>query len=518
MFNIQKDGEIGANAGQGDGEADAGMPPSSLDAADRSLRDMEPARLEIPSGSPMTIPHHPTGAVSSTTQASSVDEKEPRRLDNRAQAMFVGKDKPPSLSWPQPTVKLPEYTDQDEDIEIQGDAGHGESCPEQLPLPEAISVTPGSALKSFGSDTDIPNDMPTPQIEAQFPSSALGSTDSHLPTNSFGSTTTDYDAMYPQAVDFTDMQNMAMAQAPFMGIPPHMYLAGPQMWAPYGHVPPHMFGGFPGVPGAVEGGDDSLQSTAEDLEQKATELMAVARRMKQTARQQARWSGSVASSAGSQRGSLASMTGEAAAGASKGRQAALSQTLEMQDDDKTTVMLRNLPNDYKRDMLLNLLDSEGFVGRYNFVYLPMDFKRMAGLGYAFVNMETPEDAQEAWKHFVGFQNWTLQSQKICEVAWGEPLQGLDAHIERYRNSPVMHEDVPEEFKPVLFKQGQRSPFPEPTKRIRPPRMKYRTPAAEGRESRASTADAVVMAPAAAGSAGPAGGGSEGGGATDKFVD
>jgi len=180
-----------------------------------------------------------------------------------------------------------------------------------------------------------------------------------------------------------------------------------------------------------------------------------------------------------------------------------------EDGERTTVMLRNIPNDYTRNMLVDLLDSEGFKGRFNFVYLPMDFKRVAGLGYAFVNMETPEDANEAWKHFNGFKQWTLQSMKVCEVAWGQPLQGLKKHIDRYRNSPVMHDDVPEEHKPVLFNRGQRIPFPHPTKRIRVPRMKYRTPA-EGRASTASpTADVAAMAVAPAGSRRPAGGGSEG---------
>jgi len=153
----------------------------------------------------------------------------------------------------------------------------------------------------------------------------------------------------------------------------------------------------------------------------------------------------------------------------------------VEEEQRTTVMLRNLPNNYTRDMLLELLDDQGFNGKYDFVYLPVDFKRMAGLGYAFVNMEKHEYAEEVWKHFDGFTGWTLSSPKVCQVAWGDPLQGLEAHIERYKNSPVMHEDVEEMFKPVIFKGGQRQEFPEPTKRLKPPRMKYRTPA-EGRTS------------------------------------
>lgn len=140
--------------------------------------------------------------------------------------------------------------------------------------------------------------------------------------------------------------------------------------------------------------------------------------------------------------------------------------------DRTTVMLRNLPNDYTREMLLSLLDSEGFKGKYDFVYLPVDFKREAGLGYAFVNLISNEEAENIRSHFNGFQAWKTQSQKICEVAWGDPLQGLEEHIDRYRNSPVMHPDVTDEAKPALFKDGVRIAFPEPTKRIRLPRFKH----------------------------------------------
>ena len=39
----------------------------------------------------------------------------------------------------------------------------------------------------------------------------------------------------------------------------------------------------------------------------------------------------------------------------------------------------------------------------------------------------------------------MSSQKVCEVCWGNPLQGLGAHIVRYRNSPVMHQSVPDEY-------------------------------------------------------------------------
>ena len=62
------------------------------------------------------------------------------------------------------------------------------------------------------------------------------------------------------------------------------------------------------------------------------------------------------------------------------------------------------------------------------------------------------------------------SRKVCSVRWGHPLQGLPAHIERFRNSPVMHESVPERCKPALFSGGRWVPFPPPTAAIRAPEV------------------------------------------------
>mmetsp|Transcript_27611 Transcript_27611/g.47949 ORF Transcript_27611/g.47949 Transcript_27611/m.47949 type:complete len:466 (+) Transcript_27611:69-1466(+) len=145
----------------------------------------------------------------------------------------------------------------------------------------------------------------------------------------------------------------------------------------------------------------------------------------------------------------------------------------------TTVMLRNIPNNMTRDQLDKLLKSHGFEGLYDFLYLPWDFHRLAGLGYAFVNFETHEYAQWAIEHFQGFAEWGFASDKVCEVCWSSPHQGLQAHVERYRNSPVMHADVPEKYKPLLFINGHRTPFPPPTKKIRAPRMKRCAPFTHG---------------------------------------
>mmetsp|Transcript_70874 Transcript_70874/g.196901 ORF Transcript_70874/g.196901 Transcript_70874/m.196901 type:complete len:348 (-) Transcript_70874:140-1183(-) len=135
----------------------------------------------------------------------------------------------------------------------------------------------------------------------------------------------------------------------------------------------------------------------------------------------------------------------------------------------TTVMMRNIPNNYTRELLLELINEHGFENCYDLVYLPVDFKSEVGLGYAFINLTTSQEAERFRWHFQGFRNWSVLSEKVCEVSWSDVLQGIGSHVERYRNSPVMHESVPDEWKPAIFKEGKRVPFPVPTKKIRAPR-------------------------------------------------
>merc|ERR1712205_232302 len=99
-----------------------------------------------------------------------------------------------------------------------------------------------------------------------------------------------------------------------------------------------------------------------------------------------------------------------------------------------------------------MLDTEGFEGQYDLIYLPRDFSTGANLGYAFVNLLKHGEAVRMQQHFAGFCRWSTRSAKKCEVVWSS-TQGLAAYLERYRNNPVMHESVPEECKPAVFQNG-----------------------------------------------------------------
>jgi len=134
----------------------------------------------------------------------------------------------------------------------------------------------------------------------------------------------------------------------------------------------------------------------------------------------------------------------------------------------TTVMMRNLPNNYTRAMLLSMLEGEGFSALVTFLYLPMDFDRHANLGYAFVNLVDEMAANAFWQAFDGFSRWALPTAKVCQIRWSGPHQGHQAHVDRYKNSPVMHASVPDEFKPMIFDHGFRISFPPPSRKLRPP--------------------------------------------------
>merc|ERR1712072_1490750 len=119
-------------------------------------------------------------------------------------------------------------------------------------------------------------------------------------------------------------------------------------------------------------------------------------------------------------------------------------------------MLRNLPSSFTRAKLIDTLDSCGFFQAANFVYLPVDFKSGAGLGYAFVNYNNSSDAVSAMQGLHGFAGWAdATSHKVLDVCWSDPHQGIDTLVDRYRNSQVQHHSVQDEYKPALFQNGVR---------------------------------------------------------------
>lgn len=137
----------------------------------------------------------------------------------------------------------------------------------------------------------------------------------------------------------------------------------------------------------------------------------------------------------------------------------------------TTLILENLPQELTHAELLAVLDTAGFRSLYDFVFLPVNLRTGKNQGQAIVNFTRHSYGSALAARIHGFSGWGVADDgKPCQVKWSLPLQGLVEHIENYRNHPTMHESVPEAFRPTLFLDGWKVPFPAPTKWIRSPRI------------------------------------------------
>lgn len=127
---------------------------------------------------------------------------------------------------------------------------------------------------------------------------------------------------------------------------------------------------------------------------------------------------------------------------------------------KTTLMLRNVPYSESQLGVLALIEDRGFKGKFDFFYAPLDFCSGNNLGYAFINLPSRGDVDEFITVFDGLRLTELEawSQKDLQVCWAR-VQGSEPNVEHYRNSPV--NDMPENFRPMIFSNGEQLPFPRP---------------------------------------------------------
>ena len=109
------------------------------------------------------------------------------------------------------------------------------------------------------------------------------------------------------------------------------------------------------------------------------------------------------------------------------------------EERRTTLMIRNIPNKYSQKVLMKLIDSK-FRDKYDFFYLPIDYKNKCNVGYAFINFN--EGTNESMVEFHALFNdkkWEkFNSEKVCKITFAR-LQGQDALIDHFRSSSVMQQ-------------------------------------------------------------------------------
>ncbi|CAL5027777.1 unnamed protein product [Urochloa decumbens] len=143
------------------------------------------------------------------------------------------------------------------------------------------------------------------------------------------------------------------------------------------------------------------------------------------------------------------------------------------EESRTTLMIKNIPNKYTSKMLLAAID-ESHRGIYDFIYLPIDFKNKCNVGYAFINMISPENIVPFYKTFHGKRWEKFNSEKVASLAYAR-IQGKSALVAHFQNSSLMNED--KRCRPILFHSdgpnaGDQEPFPVgPNVRSRPGRSR-----------------------------------------------
>ncbi|KAF2087014.1 hypothetical protein K490DRAFT_43335, partial [Saccharata proteae CBS 121410] len=115
-------------------------------------------------------------------------------------------------------------------------------------------------------------------------------------------------------------------------------------------------------------------------------------------------------------------------------------------DVRTTVMVRNIPNQMTTYELEAILKSY-VPGKYDFIYLRIDFHAMSNVGYAFVNLESPLDIYHL-NACLKRNGWGAVETKKSPALSYATVQGREALIEKFRNSSVMEEGL--DCRPRLF--------------------------------------------------------------------
>eukprot|EP00445_Apocalathium_hangoei_P093888 CAMPEP_0204247362 /NCGR_PEP_ID=MMETSP0361-20130328/98610_1 /ASSEMBLY_ACC=CAM_ASM_000343 /TAXON_ID=268821 /ORGANISM="Scrippsiella Hangoei, Strain SHTV-5" /LENGTH=243 /DNA_ID=CAMNT_0051220597 /DNA_START=58 /DNA_END=789 /DNA_ORIENTATION=+ len=123
--------------------------------------------------------------------------------------------------------------------------------------------------------------------------------------------------------------------------------------------------------------------------------------------------------------------------------------------DKTTLMVRNMPVMYTQEMLL---EEWKYTGKFDFLYLPRTANGHTNLSYAFINFASEADAvafQAAW-HKKRVPQFT--SRKPLSISFAE-VQGLQANLTQLHKKRTRCSD-PNQCQPLVLVGDQYLSMPD----------------------------------------------------------
>ena len=130
------------------------------------------------------------------------------------------------------------------------------------------------------------------------------------------------------------------------------------------------------------------------------------------------------------------------------------------EDKRNTIMIKNIPNKFTREKLLELIN-KNFKGTYDLFILPKDGNKNRNFGYAFINFLSSYSIPYFYKTFNGKKWVDTNSKKICEITYSK-IQGRNELISHYPNKIIYFNDIqdikigneffiPNDYK-IIFKQ------------------------------------------------------------------
>ena len=116
-------------------------------------------------------------------------------------------------------------------------------------------------------------------------------------------------------------------------------------------------------------------------------------------------------------------------------------------EDKTTVMVRNIPSCYNCEELLGDILAQSFEGTFDFFYLPIDFNTKRNRGYCFLNFRSSHWAREFVRTFHGQTLTRYCTKKILEIS-PAVTQGLENNMKCFKRCKPRVKN--QWFRPMVF--------------------------------------------------------------------
>ena len=115
-------------------------------------------------------------------------------------------------------------------------------------------------------------------------------------------------------------------------------------------------------------------------------------------------------------------------------------------DQRTTIMLKNIPRDISQLFLMSFLNNK-YKGKFNFLYLPIDFVKKINVSYAFLNLKNSKDIIEIYLDLHD-KPWSFCKNKNAYISYAR-IQGFKSISEHFSKSNLINNELDKLFKPYI---------------------------------------------------------------------